>query len=480
MTETTNSDYSCTELSNSFRFVDVQSEILKGKEVKPGILNDETIDLTTEARPAPIPSYHHPKIRCIPTAALTNPKPSGLTGIPLQTPKPAANTTQPRIMLLNPSAQSTQNVAVNSLAPASIPRTFIAKPASNSPKQIGMPLNGEQIQVLNVNSLSVGNKLNTVNTASAGGSVYLIPASFFLNGNLRPNTTIVLPPIPMEPVVERKKEELPEPLHPCWKRKRHRKLDLEGFSLQDRLGFTATECSRVKRCTAHINSLISTEEAKIYELERRLDKVRLMRVEKKYNIKDCTIMLDRNDVKSYYHNIKNRKRQPVILQRWLKAAEPLKCTPRPIYREMDMPALKRLDYNEKIIFINDHNFGRLNYMNHLKDTIIFISSNPVTTEMCLQKFPLFRNVVQKGVVQIVNEQMLQEFCVRHPEMGLSEHIPRRVGRVKQNTQKFLTFKRFYENGVGIDSVAQRQYRVDLDHKYAMELSTEGLGKLCKS
>lgn len=434
----------------SVRLVDIEKEILKGKTIKPGILNDDEPELPPkelQLQQGPGPSNKR-------KLALTQQKPAKrvATNPPAQ-PVPVVmnsvvllTTTVPTMMVNTlPAPKATAPVSpvkcvVATKAPPTQPNlpTILRKPTQVVTQQVPVekmwsemkngvrflhPSNLDQ-DVLNKVANTLKTKKSLKNTIiSLPNKVFLVPLNCIQGGPLPSDSLVSIKSVPEKPVQ-------PEtPLkHHCWSTKKHRKLDLEGFGAYDKLGFYKAEAMKAKKClknleieieklTQSINSL--TEELKVYEVPKK-------------------IVFHMNPTKTSKNKRKRCRR--VIGPR-----------PAPVVT----PFFKILKPNQ----LNQFHSGSTVVLDHTDfetfeacDSVLYVNRDDVITSMILEKFPKFQEAVDSGMVKIVNEA--DYISVFGSEV-------KKFTNESNNSDKEERFKQFVKNSPILTDVMN-------DHSYAID------------
>lgn len=428
------------------RLVDIDKEILKGKTVKPGLLNDD-------ATPGPSKIANNENISFLPEtqSSVTN------TYILSQG--------MPALAPIGSPAMTTYivNTAVGSVAQRLVTRTenqmkcVIAKeqPAASiqQPKNVPPILrrapqlvtqtvpvekmwseikNGVRFvhpsnldhDVLNKVMDTLKTKKSLKNTIiSLPNSVYLVPLSCFKGAPLPVDSMVS---IASDENGEKGEEEADEVItklkHPCWSNKRHRKLDMDGFSAYDRLGFYKSDSQRSKKCQKNVDSIIENLRNSIVKIQEEL--LYLDSVEQKKKRK-----LQKRKAEQSEQNNKRRRRKKKLL------AEPSSVSPKTSFETMTTEQLALIDRGS--FHVIDH----LNFESYVHHRLsLFVSNDCVVTEMILNLFPNFREAVDNGVVKIATEaDFISVFGVesvkheRQVEEDLNKHL-KFVKFLKDNNQ----------------------------------------------
>lgn len=570
-----NSDTTNSKAIDSVRFVDINSEILGGKGVKPGLVltEDDVIDLTEE-----IPEIHLPAKPIITTAkrAIKPKVTASITAIAVQTYAESWEPVKSRDMndalisnlppnvnqLINTSSETAlssainerenknicsskllaQNVNKETLTISSLVDQPTGPQASLSDLKKGFKildpanLNSDILKSNYLYQLPKDQVKNTI--ISLPNRIYLIPVSYFKKdnvvqipgnskiacfvdesitkssgsvkndaviNNLVQNENNVKSNFPVQMnmkncgcvqnnnfehsnphiqvskslAVTQKKTEL---FRRCWSAKRNRKVDLEGFTMYDRLGFFKSEHVRAKKCFNILNTIIFDIQREISLLKSYLDSMKvcksivpkpartgktclsLVALTKKHHLKECSIVLDRNEVHNYY----KRRRLALKQQNRRRVNRNFQI---PLSFEMiPFNSLNKINFNKPVLFINHHNFGTVNYANPEIETILFINTNNLVTEMCLDLCPQFKTAVQKKIVNIVEEKALKSFLGTYANQSISTHLPQKTKNISVWSEKLSKFKMFLLNNSEDKKDLQRC--IQLDHNYSFDPSEE--------
>lgn len=570
---------------NTLRLVDIESEILKGQGVKPGLVltEDPIIDLTelihnptlqpvnasnTQVLVLPASvgannSFNVTNITSLPSVQETGKQEFAMPIIcKYKTPANVVPTIPTNVISSRPNIASTvyykpalSPVNNNNFKPTvpislnSNGNTLLVSPTQDKQKTVPASISSDQHTQESTTSIAVNNNsptpaefslshlsqgfrllnptnLNTsvlnqnyLNTLSKNDNmkntiislpdnIYLIPASYFKGNNvvqiprnikvahLTPKDTTKsttppeeiikvlenLEPLPVENAIAAPappKE--PELTHPCWSNKRRRKLDLQGFAVHDRLGFFKAEFARSKKCFRRLSIIIENEEKIVNTLMKqktRKENVWLNRMEKQYNLKQCRVVLNKNDILNYFKKKGSIRRK---ISRKKPSTSHLIFTWS--FETISFNALKCIDFSKPVLFINHHNFGTINFEEPEIETILFINTNNLITEMCLASFPQLRAAVQKKIIRIVNEVDLEVFLGMDSRQSISGHLPKKRKTIV-SVEKTWKFQKFLATRINLTDKKSLQTYIENDHSYAIrtheECNTTSLLKIKKS
>lgn len=414
------------------RLVDIDKEILKGKRVKPGILDDDTqpgpskrSKLTiapagTEALPMS-PSPQAFILKQPMSSILSAPDSIVLNSVPIPRENAVQQTVvQPEDKIKCVRAEEPPPILWNKpsilrrpppLVTQTVPVEKMWSEIKNGVRFLH-PSNLDQNVITKVSD-TLKTKTSLKNTIiSLPNSVYLVPLSCFKGAQLPPDSMVSLASNDKVAVVENKKEtEVKQVLkHPCWNSRRNRKLDLDGFTAYDRLGFYKAEAVRAKKCQKNVEAII--------------DKLRQSMLNTKEGIE---ILKSRASDESMAGQ-KEKKRLPE------KTLPPeAQNSKRSISRKV------RLTRHESIPYIDHTNVEKF----HLYKSCIFVNKNSVVTEIILKTFPDFKVAVDSGAVKIISEQK----------------TVKSTPQVEQDANKLMQFVKFLRDSHNLLDVMN-------DHSYA--------------
>lgn len=385
---------------HTVRLVDIEKEILKGKRVKPSILDEEPLG----------PPKKKVMVECAVTKSVSS-TPSSLpqttmlnTSILNQTVSDSV-VSAPTGFFVNPflftnmapeiikepaKIISTQCItaANQSNVYSNKPPSILRKPTQVVTKTVPVEKMWSEIQngvrflhpsnldhdMLHrvTDSLKTNQSLkNTI--ISLPNSVYLVPLSCFKGAQLPPDSMVSLTNYDKAETVSSIKNQAEATIklkHHCWNMRRHRKLDLDGFTAWDRLGFYKAEAARAKRCQKNLDTIIESLTNSVMQLKKELTLLQL-----------------------------TEENKPQIRQQ--KKEKCLPETEKSLRSELVDISVSKLglaDYNTAT-FIDHRNFE---HFRHYK-SCVFVYSDIVITEIILHGFPKFRMAVKKGVVKVMNE-----------------------------------------------------------------------------
>lgn len=222
---------------------------------------------------------------------------------------------------------------------------------------------------------------------SLPNSVYLVPVGCFKGAPLPPDSMVS---IANGTNAEQQKEESQIPVklkHPCWNTKRNRKIDLDGFSAYDRLGFYKAESARAKKCQRHIDTIIDCLQKSVEKLRKELSVL---------NPEQSRMTRQKQKFQTVHQPKMTIKRQSKV-KRYVAGVPQLRSR-KTSFECMSAKMLASIK-NSSPPIIDHTNFER--FQHH--ETSVFVNRDSTVTEMILESFPNFREAVKNHVVKIANE-----------------------------------------------------------------------------
>lgn len=376
---------------SSFRYVDIEKEILKGKSIKPGILDDD---------PEPGPSKKAklvvlpPKDNiALPSFLINNAQPTvvpaeqapvalALSPVPVVPPKATKSVkcmvkieAMPEELKNKPSIL--RRIPQPKVVAETVPVDQMWSEMKNGVRFVHPSSLDQDMLHRVVDTLKIERSLkNTI--ISLPDKVFLVPLSCFSGAVLPPDSLVS---VRRNAAETQEKEEAPRKLkHPCWNGKKNRKLDLDGLTAFDRLGFYKADAQRSLRCQRIVeniaNRLVQSIEklkSEINVLESQLRKKRKSR--KKVHSKPFTKM----------RTLKRRQKKTQVVENV-------------VVKESVTSS------NESVLPVLDHsNFEQ--FRDHARS--IFVNNDNIATAIILHTFPDFKAAVEKGVVRVIDESLLQ-------------------------------------------------------------------------
>lgn len=323
--------------------------------------------------------------------------------------------------------------------------------------------------------LKLTNKMNTKTVprilARSANSTHLNPLH---KAVARPvNSTVSKPvPKPIAPADPPPKE--PELVHPIWpKRKVHRKIDLEGFSWYDRLGFYKSEVLRAKAVLYKIDCMVSETKSEIRKLQHELDMTYpLKALVNRYTPLEARVTLNPREIHNYFREcgrnrikkvnktkmkelIGRKKQKPPKKRPVVRKAQTYKYRkPHTIPVDCDVPLsfesapytyLQEINFEKKVFFINQHNFSEMDYDNINAETVFFINTSDIITEMCLEMFPPLRQAVDTARVEIIDEAYIESFF--KSKSWVYQGVGKQLSMLDNSATKKREFKDFLLSSV---------------------------------
>lgn len=403
------------------RLVDIEKEILKGKKVKPGILDDDI--QPGPSKRAKVATHILPNPRqlqaYLPASASGSVIPNSVPDEPLITNLLQPTIVQPEDEISCGNAEeapmpslvwNNSQILREKFVTQSVPVDKMWSEIKSGVRFIH-PSNLDQNVITKVSDTLKTKASSLKNTIiSLPNSVYLVPLSCFKGAQLPPDSLVSLASndrVNKVAVVEATKEiEEKEVLkHPCWNLKRNRKLDLEGFTAYDRLGFYKAEVMRAKKCQRCVQVIID-------------------------NLRQSMLSSKEEFAMLKYESLG-------------KSAGKLKCLPEktsdPESQNTKMTTASKLRSQEAVYCIDHTNFEKF----HLHRSCIFVNKNSVVTEIILKTFPNFKAAVDSGAVKIVSEK----------KSGEKEPL------VQQDAHKLMRFVKFLRDSHNLLDVMN-------EHSYA--------------
>lgn len=264
----------------------------------------------------------------------------------------------------------------------------------------------------------------------------------------------------------------PELVHPIWpKKKANRKLDLEGFSWYDRLGFYKSEVLRAKTVLYKIDCMINKRESELRKLQNELDMTDPLKVLiKQHTPKEARVSLNRREIINYFTCWSRNRFKRVVFEKPDGPKKPKKPpkkrptvqrVPKYKYRkphtipvDCDVPLtfesvrysyLQEINFDKPVLFINQHNFSEVDYENIRVEMVFFINTSDIITEMCLEMFPPLRNAVETSVVEVVNETHLDSFF--RSKSWVYQPVGKQLSMFGTNASRKKEFKAFLLSSV---------------------------------
>lgn len=394
------------------RLVDIDKEILKGKTVKPGLLNDDVTPgpskiakLTeTNENVSFLPQVQSPVTN---TFILSQGMPAlAPIGSPAMTTyilntAPVGNVSQHLVT----RSESEMKCVIAKEQPAATQSKSVPPILRRGPQLVTQTVPVEKMwseikngvrfvhpsnldhDVLNKVMDTLKTKKSLKNTIiSLPNSVYLVPLSCFKGAPLPVDSMVSIGSDETQEISDETDEVTTKLKHPCWSNKRHRKLDLDGFSAYDRLGFYKSDSQRSKKCQKNVDSIIESLRNSIVKIQDEL--LYLDSVEQKSKKK-----LQKRKAEQSEQNKKRRRRRKKFF------TEPTPAfSPKTSFETVTTEQLVLIGRRSMHV-INHLNFE--SYVHHRSS--LFVSKDSVVTEMILNIFPDFREAVDNGVVKIATE-----------------------------------------------------------------------------
>lgn len=427
------------------RLVDIEKEILKGKKVKPGILHDDVLpgpSKLSKLTVAPITTDHisssvaaegtvvntlvidqtSPNLVSTPASFILN---------PVQQANVVQQTVQPQIKYVTAVKQTPIQWNKPSILRKPPPVATQAIPVDQTWSEIKNGIrflhpSNLDYNVLNQVSDSLKTKKSSLKNTiiSLPNSVYLVPLSYFQGAQLPPDSMVSIASSEnrdecvndnVECVQTKTEIEETQPLrHPCWNRKRHRKLDLDGFTAYDRLGFYKAEVARTKKCHRTIEAIMGGLASSMIKIQNELTRIKLKTSGKPLKRRKCF----------------TKKILPADLRKIATKSSVVS---------------KLLNKNNTRPIIDYNNFETFK---HYK-SCVFVNRDTVVTQMILYTFPNFKTAVENGVVKVISES----------ELECDHKTVKKCSLVVPATNRFDEFVKFLKDSHSLLDVMN-------DHSYA--------------
>ncbi|KAF2900383.1 hypothetical protein ILUMI_05806 [Ignelater luminosus] len=303
----------------------------------------------------------------------------------------------------------------------------------------------------------------------------------------------------------------PNPYRCVEVKKSNFKIDSDGFTFFDRLGFFKAEEKRSRRCVTMLNLHIEVRDKLLLRLveenenkriknlsnkqikqnNRKIKKTKIhvkssslpmkkRTVEnkhkeyyaKKYKLKDCSIILSKKEVSEYLAQKQKKIKRNQLYLRNKYSVSNLKL---PVYHNSSSASLEELftaASNSLITFVDDNNFELIEKLHLANEKIYFINAHEIVTALYTDIFPVFSIALQSAVIKIVEKAIFNKFLAASTvkqetstNLKISDHEKAR----SQDNNKLNAFGDFM-----IDfHAAQKKFQCEttsicLEHNYSLK------------
>lgn len=422
------------------RLVDIEKEILKGKQVKPGILDEDILPGPSDQPRFIVPPTGTETVQSTPSTqtpvvntVILNQSMPGLVSAPtnFMFGMSLTNVVQPTIIqpenmvkcvtAINPApTHGNHQPSILRKPPQLITQTVPVEKMWSEIRNGVRFLHPSNLDhsILNKVTDTLKTKQSLKNTIiSLPNSVYLVPISCFKGAQLPPDSMVSLAStnngnMHTPPTFQKDTEVHQKLKHHCWNSKRNRKLDLEGFTAYDRLGFYKAETVRSRKCHRIIEGIIQDLTNSVTKIEEEL---------------------------SHIKTITSKE----LSRRWKRRRK--SCIENIVSPTLDYSTSQSVSLNElraagycTTATIDHTNFETFNQYN----SCIFVNKDNVVTKIILDTFPDFKLAVEKGVVKIASD------------LDSSKQT-----KYKYNEDKFMQFVKYLKDNHSVVDIMN-------DHNYA--------------